>query len=85
MSLTPRYLVEYLEQAGLPSFVSLYKTETSKKRTRLIFAGSSTREEEDVRGSIHDAYRHHLWRWHAQSLGYSAVEAFNQAEVARNW
>lgn len=62
MSLTPRYLVEYLEQADLPSFVSLYKTETSKKRTRLIFAGSSPREEKDVRGSIDDAYRHHSWR-----------------------
>ena len=50
-----------------------------------IFAGSFIREDEGVRDSIDDAYRHHSWKWQVQSLGYDEVEALNQAEVARNW
>ncbi|CAO0791759.1 unnamed protein product [Mucor circinelloides] len=33
-----------------------------RRRCYNISAGSSTREDEGVRVSIEDAYRHHLWR-----------------------
>lgn len=45
--------------------------------------GSSTREDEDFRGSIDDAYRHYSWGRQAQLLGYDEVEALNQTKVAR--
>jgi len=59
--------------------VSVYSAEDA-----ITLAGSSTREDESVRGSIDDTYRHHSWRWQAQSPGHDKVEALNQAEVARN-